>query len=120
MSCFWKLYYSAHMILRNLKYTQSIVMTFLPKVLEFVISIFKSFCRYECFYEISHYFLWNFSKILLMALDSNWIFFQLPLNVFWIDNFELIIYFRFIGFLIPVQATHLVCKNFWAYSMEGT
>ena len=43
MSCFWKLYYSAHMILRDLKYTQSIVMTFLPKVLEFVISIFKSF-----------------------------------------------------------------------------
>ena len=124
MSRFWELYYSAPMILRSLKFTPSIVMTFLSKVLEFAASIVKGFSIMIAIVKKVIFAYGIFRKILLMALAPGLIgifhfFFHFPLHFFEFYNFELIIYFRF---RLPYTSSGNpfgLCKKFWAYSRGG-
>ena len=123
MSRFWELYFSAPMILKSLKFTPSIVMTFLSKVLKFLISIFNGFSIMNAFVKKVIFAYGIFWKIALMALAPGLIgifhfFLSFPLYFFEIYNFELIIYFRFwLPYTISGNPFEL-CKNLWAFSVE--
>ena len=113
------------MTLRSLKFIPSIDMTFLSKVLEFLIPASNGFWVMNAFVKKVIFAYEIFWKILLMALAPGLmaIFhfsFQFPLYFLKIYNFELINYFRF---RLPYTSSgnpFCLCKNIWAYSVEGT
>ena len=124
MSRFWELYFSAAMILRSLKFTPNIAMTFLSKVLNFLISIFKGFSIIKDFVKkviFAHDIFWKITlMIVALGIIGNYNFFLLfPLYFFEIYNFELIIIFRFRLPYTDSGNPFSLCKNLWAYSMEG-
>jgi len=124
MSRFWELYYSAPMTLRSLKFIPSIDMTFLSKVLDFLILASNGFWVMNAFVKKVIFAYGIFWKILLMALAPGLIAifhfsFQFPLYFLKIYNFELINCFRF---RLPYTRSGNpfgLCKNIWAYSVEG-
>ena len=124
MSRFWELYFSAAMILRSLKFTLSIAMTFLSRVLNFLISIFNCFSIMKAFVKkviFAHDIFWKIT-LMTVALGKIWnykFFLLFPLYFFEIYNFELIIIFRFRLPYTDSGNPFSLCKNLWAYSMEG-
>ena len=124
MSRFWEPYFSAAMILRSLKFTPSIAMTFLSKVLNFLIAIFIGFSIMKVFVKkvvFAHDFFWKIT-LMTVALGIIWnynFFLLFPLYFFEIYNFELIIIFRFRLPYTDSGNPFSLCKNLWAYSMEG-
>ena len=112
------------MTLRSLKFIPSIDMTFLSKVLEFLIPASNGFWVMNAFVKKVIFAYGIFWKILLMALAPGLmaIFhfsFQFPLYFLKIYNFDLIIFFRF---WLPYTSSgnpFCLCKNIWANSVEG-
>ena len=99
-------------------------MTFLSKVLEFLIPASNGFWVMNAFVKKVIFAYGIFWKILLMALAPGLmaIFhfsFQFPLYFLKIYNFDLINIFRF---RLPYTSSgnpFCLCKNIWAYSVEG-
>ena len=100
MSRFWELYFSAAMILRSLQFTPSVAMTFLSRVLNFLVSIFNGFSIMKAFVKkviFAHDIFWKIPLMTVaLGIIGNYNFFlSFPLYFFEIYNFELIICFRF-------------------------
>ena len=99
-------------------------MTFLSKVLEFLIPASNGFWVMNAFVKKVIFAYGIFWKICLMALAPGLITifhfsFQFPLYFLKIYNFELINCFRF---RLPYTSSgnpFCLCKNIWAYSVEG-